>query len=126
MAAEQPTAENQEARKIQSWQEVLGLFHEHVTTLHGKALEPFIGIIESLMQRGIAKDFFALQSGGRLGVSLSEAWPRPHVMATLNQSGDIEVELCHQDLQRYEVLRKQVCRPSEAADVIAEFAKLLA
>jgi hypothetical protein len=126
MAAEQPTAENEEARKIQSWQEVLASYHESMDTVHGKAWAPFIGIIETLIERPIAKEFFASQSVGRLVVSLSEAWPRPHVMATLNQSGDIEVELCHQDLQRYEVLRKQVCRPSEAADVIAEFAKLLA
>ena len=130
MTVEKPSCDNIEALKVQSWEEILGLYRESVTTVYGKELEPFIGIIETLIKRGINTKFFASQSHGRfvlgrLASSSLEGFYQPHILATLNQHGKIEVELCHIHERGYYILRKGVCVPSAAADAIVDFVKEL-
>ena len=72
------TGENAEYLKTQSWQEVLDIYREAITTVNGKDHAPLLRIVEALTQRGVDKEFFASQSLLRLVVSLSKDWPRPH------------------------------------------------
>lgn len=125
MTAEKPTEDNLEALKIKSWEEVLEIFRVDALQVYGKDAEVFLEITKTLIQRGMNKEFFASQSHSRLVLESDKDYYHPHVMATLNQSGNIEVEIWHLHPVGHQILRRQVCSPNEAASVIEDFAKEL-
>jgi hypothetical protein len=103
----------------QSWQSVLSLFYDMLTTVHGSMLTPIIHIIEDVKRRNLDEQYYASQSVGRLVVRRTDH----------DELDDYVMVFCNKDstllCQRYMpsatgpvVVEEIVCPPEAVLDFI--------